>query len=183
MKLLHLSHNLSDHLFLPSCATFSLAGLGQRQKKTHPFLFFHLLFILSPVCEFLERYIGLGGSRIRSDRAQQRSGAAVESLTDYYRCLVKLLLVIFPSVLLLFLLVVFYAFLRAHQVGTPPLPPPAPPLPYPTAMIPWKGEATPVGSFFFFCIFTNVKLVFPLRLHRCELRDCTAMMRCSCQFI
>lgn len=47
-----------------------------------------------------------------------------------------------------FFFVVFYAFLCARQVVTPPLPPPALPLRYPTAMIPWKGEVTPVGSVF-----------------------------------
>lgn len=146
MKLLHLSHNLSDPLFLPSCVTFSLAGLGQRHKLILSFSSISCLFCHLSANVLSD--IGLGGSRICSDRARQRSGAAVESLMDYYRCLVNLLLVIFPSVLFLFLLVVFHAFLRAHQVETPPLPPPALPLPYPTAMIPWKGEATPVGSFF-----------------------------------
>lgn len=60
MKLLHLSHNVSAPLFLPSCATFSLAGLGQRHKL--------ILSFSSISCSFchlsanLSSDVGLGGS-------------------------------------------------------------------------------------------------------------------------
>lgn len=114
-----------------------------------------LSFILSSVCvsvqpEGFKRshscsfYYSSEGSPTRTAVVpeQQRSGAA-EVFNGFL-----LLLVIFPSVLLLFFLVVFYAFLSGRQVATPPLPPPALPLRFPTAMIPWKGGVTPVGSFF-----------------------------------